>query len=321
MWHHRGSTTVTVFQPAGDTVLIGSWSEHEDFPIHPKGSQPKRTIVAPSPAERPYLIGGHAYMFKTAKKEWQSKQLWSEVVAYRLGVLCDLWVPPCFVAMDEHSGETGVLMEFFYGYAGETITPRVSHGGDLLRRIIKDQKRGRPHGVRHNVTLCRKHGVLNAAEWWGQALVFDALISNVDRHPDNWGTMKVDSDRFEMTPLFDNGTSLGYGLTEERVSSLADPSAVKAYASKGTHHCGWDLKDDTPGQHVELCAKFAFSYPETIAAMRNVIRFDIDAFSAVVDELTHFDVPVPLTAARAAFIKKLVSCRRSELADALKVEL
>jgi len=310
------------FQPVGETVFIGAWRQDDDFPIHPKGSQPKRTLVAPTDVAQPYLIGGHTYMFKTAKKEWQTKQLWSEVIAYRLGMLCGLRVPPCFVAVDDATGETGVLMEFFFGYADEDVTPRVLHGGDLLARVIKDQKRGRPHGVRHNVTICRRYGVSEAAEWWGQALVFDALIANVDRHPDNWGVMvKMGQAQVGMTPLFDNGTSLGYGLTEGRIEALMGEDGVKGYASKGTHHCGWDLSDDGPAQHVDLCANFAFAYPEAIAAMRNVIRFDMEAFSAVLDDLTHFDVPVPLTAARAAFIKALVSCRRSELADALKVVL
>lgn len=311
------------FQRSGQTVFVGAWREDEDFPIHPKGSQPKRTIVAPDSCPYPFLIPGHTYMFKTAKKAWQANQLWSEVVAYRLGCLCGVAVPPSFAAIDDATGEAGVLMEFFYGYADEPVTPRLVHGGDLLERVISDRKRGRPHGVRPNVTLCRRLGIRDAAEWWGRTLVFDALIANVDRHPDNWGIMYAlgEDVEIEMTPLFDNGTSLGYGLTEEALAELNDPAAVERYSSRGNHHCGWNFADDGPSPYVDLCDKFAIAYPEAIAAMRNVIRFDSGALAGILDDLTKFGGPIPFTENRARFVAALVERRRVELSEALRVRL
>lgn len=237
------------YQPAGETVFVGSWLEDEDFAVHPKGSQPKKTLTCPATATQPYLIPGHSYIFKTAKKDWQAQQLWSEVAAYRLGSLVGARVPPCFVAVDEATGQAGVLMEFFFGYPGEAVTPRLIHGGDILTRVLADRRRGRPHGVRTNVTLCRRYGIVDAAQWWGAALVFDSLISNVDRHPDNLGLLSTagHAPQIQMAPLFDNGTSLGYGISDENLDSSID-----RFLSKGLHHCGWDPGDDERAPHVEL---------------------------------------------------------------------
>jgi hypothetical protein len=55
----------------------------------------------------------------TVKKKWQNQQIWSEVIAYRIGTMVGLEVPPCFIAVEEFTGLTGVLMEFFFGFPNE----------------------------------------------------------------------------------------------------------------------------------------------------------------------------------------------------------
>ncbi|QQP90567.1 hypothetical protein IGS68_04795 [Skermanella sp. TT6] len=99
-------------QPPGSPVFVDRWESDEDFAVHPKGSQPKRTLVCPAGETAQYLIPNHSYIFKTTKKSWQAQQVWSEVIAYRIGILAGIDVPPSFIAVDEANGTTGVLMEF-----------------------------------------------------------------------------------------------------------------------------------------------------------------------------------------------------------------
>jgi hypothetical protein len=67
-------------------------------------------LICPADASEQFLIPGHAYLFKSAEG-WRRQQIWSEIVAYRLASLVGLDVPPCFLAVNEHSGQVGALIE------------------------------------------------------------------------------------------------------------------------------------------------------------------------------------------------------------------
>lgn len=231
-------------QTATQVVDITNWAAHEDFPVFPVGSKPKRMLVCPVNASEPFLIPGHSYLFKTALG-WQSQQVWSEVIAYRLGAMLGLPVPPCFIAMDRGTGLAGALVEFFYGYPDEAEPARFVHASDFMTRILVDKKRGRPHSLHTNLQLSRLlcKGA-SAVAWWAEALAFDVLIGNTDRHPDNWGflfrTRAGRTHSVEMSPFFDNGTSLGYEIAENKLTDASSPDRLQKYVDRGTHHCGWD---------------------------------------------------------------------------------
>ncbi|HZH09291.1 MAG TPA: HipA domain-containing protein [Microvirga sp.] len=304
-------------QSPGAPVLVGRWQQDEDFPVFPVGSKPKRMLICPDDATEPYLIKGHAYLFKTAIG-WQAQQIWSEVIAYRLGALIGLPVPPAFIAVDERTGDTGVLVEFFYGYPGETEPARLIHGSDLMTRILADKKRGRPHVVPRNIIICRAFvGQESAVEWWAQALAFDALIGNTDRHPENWGFLirhsKIAPPTFQIAPLFDNGTSLGYELPEAKLEAIIEGNRLNTYIKRGTHHCGWDLRNDRPEHHFDLCTRFLTTYRETSVQIENVIRFDMAQVEAILNECARFEVGVPFTSRRAKFVAALINARRDLL--------
>lgn len=304
-------------QPSGQPILVGSWDTDDDFPVFPTGSKPKRMLFCPADPPLPHLIGGHAYLFKTVTPRWQH-QLWSEVIAYRLGALVGLQVPPCFVAFDERTNQAGALMEFFYGYPGERLPARLIHGADMLARFIKDTKRGRPHSVRGNISLCRLFlPIEQSISWWAAALAFDAVIGNTDRHPDNWGALVHQVPgvpaRYEMAPLFDNGTSLGYELVDSRLANLVQAVPLQAYLSRGTHHCGWSVRDDAPTSHFTLCERLLEQHEVAGAAIESVIRFDRAQITSLVHDLLAIDVGVPFTIERANFIVSLILARQVRL--------
>lgn len=164
-------------------LRIGDWAQDEDSPVFPVGSQPKTLLVCQEDLQSSEVIPGHKYIFKTPGG-WQEHQIWSEVIAYEISLGTRVKVPRSLIAQGS-DGRLGVLMEFFYGHPGADHDTRFVHGSDLLFRTILDKKTGRPHGVRTNAILSGRYGVTNAVTWWGEILVFDALIGNSDRHPDN----------------------------------------------------------------------------------------------------------------------------------------
>lgn len=225
-------------------IDVAEWSVDEDFAIFPVGSKPKRLLRCPEQPPQPFLIPGHSYLFKVAHK-WRAQQVWSEVIAFRIAEIVGLNVPPCFVAVDNQAGEVGVLVEFFYRYPSEAEPARFVPAADLLQRVGTGQRTDRPHNIRANITLCRALRSTNAVEWWARVLSFDALIGNTDRHPENWGFLKrFRGERiavWELAPPFDNGTSMGYQISEEHLAEYANPSRIKSFIAAGRHHCGWDF--------------------------------------------------------------------------------
>ena len=182
-----------------------------------------------------------------------------------------------------------------YGYPGESAVARLIPASDFMTRVLVDKKLGRPHTIRSNLRVCRtliKDEFV--VKWWAEALVFDALIGNTDRHPDNWGflfRLRPDlSYEIELAPIFDNGTSLGYEVMDDKLLAATSPARIQAYIARGTHHCGWD--SDGPAPHFELCKRFLLAHKNTSAIMQSVIRFDQQKVASAVEGCTRFNVGI-----------------------------
>jgi HipA-like C-terminal domain len=297
-------------------ISVGTWARDEDNPVFPVGANPKRLLLCPGRPPSAELIAGHRYLFKTAKG-WKAGQLWSEYLAFELAVPTGVHVPRCFVAVDEITGESGVLVEFFYGYPGDVPGLRFIHGSDITQAVITDKKKGRPHSIQFNVRLCRRLGVNDPEIWWGQVLAFDALVGDTDRHPDNWGLLvrlgREAAPQHAMAPAFDNGTSLAYEIPDDRLPGPKDQKWFDRYAARGTHHAGWSLRKNEATPHFEMCSKFLAEYPAAGAAMRNVILCDESHTGKVLASCTAMVVPNGLSEKRAEFLGKLLATRRREL--------
>lgn len=302
-------------QQSTEIVDVTDWLVDPENPYYPEGKQPKKLLISPAECPSPFLLPRHRYLFKTPAG-WQARQTWSELIAYELSRVADLDVPPCFLAIDHSTGETGVLVEFFYGYADEPPV-RFIPGSDPIHAWQKgdyDRKRGRPHSVRQNLTLARAMGINDPKEWWARTFMFDALIGNSDRHPDNWGILgrPVFGDNFisSMAPLFDNGSSLSYGETDEHLARLSD---LDAYIGRGRHHCGWNASDMKGTRHLELCEMFLQAYKPAGLLDEFMIRFTDDAIADILTWCGEFDCSVPFSELRADFLLSILVRRRDQL--------
>lgn len=191
---------------------VATWAPDAEFAVFPQGARAKEAVVSPDPATEPAIVPGRRYLFKRSKSIYPD-QFWGEVVAYRIGCLMGLSVPPAFAAWNSRTGICAALIEWFYEDGSEAFF----WGGDFLEKIVRpgfDRDRGRQHNMKDNVVMMRlfsKRLDTDWRQWWLDALTFDALIGNTDRHQDNWGLVfELRSGRIRLSPLFDNGTAMGH---------------------------------------------------------------------------------------------------------------
>src|SRR5690606_12050768 len=74
-----------------------------------------------------------------------------------------------------------------------------------------------------------------AMDWFAGYLILDALISNTDRHQENWAVIDDGGERW-LSPSFDHASSLGFQLTDaerdERLTTSDHQRTVAAYANR-----------------------------------------------------------------------------------------
>ena len=249
----------------------------------------------------------------------KAQQVWSEVIAYELGKLAGVEVPPAFLALGPGNGSPGVLIEYFYGHAFDPER-RLIHGIERLqaRGLQTDQRRG---SLSDNVDVCRSDRVAGAGDWWARTLAFDALIGNTDRHSENWGYLEERGPAGRpvhlMAPAFDNGTSLGFIIGEKQLETYAAPNRLAAFIGAGHHHFGWTSGDKPSGQHVDLCARFAEEFPESRPAMHATLQVADSEIVDLLNRCVDFPFPIPFTQARADFVAAQIEARRDAVLVAI----
>jgi hypothetical protein len=266
-----------------------------------------------------FLRANQGYLFKEAAG-WQAQQLWCEVIAYELSLFLGVAVPPAFVATDSSSGQAGALIELFYPYPAVTRTIRLVHAADFMQRNFADGKKGRPHALRENLVICRALGAPDPLRWWAKAILFDTLIGNTDRHSENWGFLierTQDARQLSLAPLYDNGTSLGYGTTDAKLASPWDKARMAAYLAKGNHDIGWSRNEDGPTPHLPLCVRFFTANPELRDIAAAMLAFTDHQVEEIVQWAAGFDVPIMFTLERGQFIVRQIGARRDALKEAL----
>jgi hypothetical protein len=310
-------------QPGFEPVDVARWQPDEEFAVYPEGARDKSLVYSPNPVPYPFLVPNHRYLFKHAFNR-HPDQFWSEILAYRIGSLLDVAVPPAFVAWDSDNGICGALIEWFLGYPA-VPDERYVPGGDIMTSIIPGYER--KHGQQHNFLAIERYLTVLADKqrligdwlsWWCDTLLFDALIGNTDRHQDNWGLLWRPGPTARMAPAFDNGTSLGYEIFSNKMADFSDPARLERYIARGTHHMRWDIADERPAQHVALIQRLLEHYPKQREDInKRLLGFNVEAMWAMIRGMTEFDIPVPLSPERAEFVCHLTEARYKVLIHSL----
>jgi hypothetical protein len=317
-------------QSKNEAIDVASWSRDKEFAEYPEGARDKTLLYCPTTSFCfQFLRSGQRYLFKRSSPRYV-EQFWAEIVAYQLGVQMDIPVPPTFVAYDSNKNQSGALIEWFLKKIDPSNYEDYVPGGDYCQQYIPnfDRKKGKQHNF-ETVThifenLMNEHPTfqVNWKQYWAKTFTFDALIGNTDRHQDNWGIIvNPVTDELRISPIFDNGTSLGHEISANQFDRYADEERLKHYIAKGWHHMKWRQNDGAHLSHSELLKKLANQYPETRQVMLDCLnRVNDETFKRILDSLVAFDVPIRLTTERAAFMLKLLHYRHQRLLIELENE-
>jgi hypothetical protein len=306
------------------TIDIAMWSPDTDYGVFPEGARPKGSAIAPTPAPDPVLVAGKRYLFKRSRKEYPD-QFWAEVVAYRVGCLVGVQVPKTFVAWNSFTGHCGALIEWFYLEGQE----RLVLAGDFLQQMDPsfDRRRGGSHNMLQNElllrTLVHRRTLLgNWRQWWADAIAFDALIGNTDRHQDNWGFIfpqRMPSlNQCWLAPYFDNGTGLGHERFPERVAGWSD-QRLEEYIDKGTHHVRWPQDGVTERRHLAVLERMLKHWPATKASIAHrFLSVTAENLSRAIVGLKYYQLPTPMSEQRLDFTLRLLVRRLEKVQDILR---
>jgi hypothetical protein len=323
-----------IIQPTSQPIDVAYWIRDEEFAQYPEGARDKTLLYCPKQAPSDFLKPDRRYLFKRSSHRYL-EQFWVEILAYRLGAHMDINVPPAFVAYDSKEKQSGALIEWFLYPVGALGVEEYIAGGDYCQQYISnfDRKKGKQHNF-ETVSqifedLVKKYPAFDA-DWktyWAKAFLFDALIGNTDRHQDNWGTIATLAyqgnetpklEKMRISPVFDNGTSMGYEIFPGKFKYYEEKDHLEKYVSKGWHHMKWSIDSAQMG-HIEMLQKFINKYPETRQIMLNCLnKLTVETFKLILNELVSFDVPVRLTAERANFMLKLLQFRHQHLLTELE---
>jgi len=313
-------------EPLRQTCLIdvAEWEQDAEFGIYPQGARAKDAVFVPETPPDAVLVPNKRYMFKRSNKKYPD-QWWGEVVAYRVGCLMGLEVPPAFVSWNSTTGICAALIEWF-SIDGQEVS---TLAGDFLqqRHPDFDREKGTQHNLQHVITLLRSlvQGKVLISDhwhqWWTDALLFDALIGNTDRHQDNWGfifkTKPETGPQARLMPLFDNGTSLGHERFPDRVATWKEADYTR-YIHKGKHHIAWSLDEPRIKGHRELLIRVLEAWPETREmAKARLAAVTEHSLLDVLSDLAHIPAPVALSQPRFDFILKLLKSRTHYLKEVL----
>ncbi len=306
-------------------IDVSDWTPDAEFAIFPQGARAKEAYFAPAAVTDPVLVPNKRYLFKRSKRSYPD-QFWGEIIAYRIGCLLGVPVPPAFYALNAGTQTPAALIEWFY-----TGPELFVLGGDFMKAIRPeyDREKGAMHNledVRVLMTALQNQGKLHPdvrwRQWWVDALLFDALIGNTDRHQDNWGLIGMPAEgqtfKFWMAPCFDNGTSLGHERFSHRVEGWSD-GQVSMYVNRGTHHVKWRLAMEEPpiNGHFLLLAQAIKAWHGTGDIARDRLNFHEDELLNSIADLTNFPGPVPLTNGRLNFVIRLLRTRFKLLKELL----
>ena len=298
-----------------EVLCIDDWPVTEE-PL--AGTREKNTVLDPD---------GTHFVFKEPK-ELRPAQIWSEMVAsYIAGDLLGWPVQTSAIAI--RASRVGTLHRYIYDPSREIMT------FGFAFCVECDPKFDVEKGTRHTVPLIEgiaRNGLGVPSdlyfEFWGRALAFDTLISNVDRHAENWAVIR--SSKYDrMAALYDNGSSLGCGTDAKGLSRWFDaqgkiiPEKVHQFSMNGRHH----LREQTPsrwgGKFNEVNAKFLESNPDQITWFQQCENLDLKRVENFLSDLSGIrELPENylMTRERAQHILCVLQCGRDRVRRLLQQE-
>lgn len=315
-----------------DKPDVNSWRLDPQYDgMYPEGARDKDVYFSPKDSEGEIIKADWRYLFKLPRSiDWCPWQFWVEIIAYRLGCLIGVEVPPAHVGYNRcyHRDDAGAcvpvygaLIEWFYD---GKVDAYVS-GGQIMSVIVEGYDRKK--GEQHNLSSIMEFTQGKIYRYWAGVLTLDTLIANTDRHQDNWGWISCQNKKEEnlnlkSSPAFDNGTALEYSVQEENFDKYQQEMKLKAHLGnpkRAKHHMKWSLEDDSPLNFYEFMARFALKYPETRDIILKHLCFERTEIEEILTPLCSIvvDTKYALTPQRLEFMLDMIFRRKELLEKAL----
>jgi len=306
-------------------IEIDSWLPDDEYDgVFPKGARDKSVYFSPVDCEWEFIKSNHRYLFKQSIRR-HPYQFWVEIIAYRLGQLMDVEVPPAYIAFRNEDKVYGTLIEWFY-----TRDENYEDGGNIMRAHIKpyDSKKGTQHNL-ETILKFTGHSIENKIEHWAKVFAFDTVIGNTDRHHDNWGLVyarphgsKTDKKVLRYSPAFDNGTAMGYEILEKNFYKFDDSQYLHRYLTKkgkARHHMKWRYPEVEPSNFFDFMKRFVEEFPESKDTILKCLDFSHHKIEKKLTGLVPMvsDEKCKLTEKRLKFFVKLITIRANILKEIL----
>lgn len=176
-----------------------------------------------------YFFRGQEFLFKSVESNAGERvgEDWAEKIACELAFL--LGLPHAHYELAEYKGVRGVITQNFISERGEQLML----GNELLEAFITSKDGNNPNiQYINDVSLIMRETIENkpigfsslkdiksASEFFVGYLMFDTLISNQDRHNENWGTIITLKGIKHLAPSYDHGASLARNIGDEKRSN------------------------------------------------------------------------------------------------------
>jgi len=264
---------------------------------------------------------GKIFLYKVPKifenLNFISFEIWTEIIAYHIGVKLGLQIPETFPAKDKDN--YGILVENFLDNYEILYEAK-----DLLRQYEIERA--------HNILLIEKFlkELDDSSSFWNQfkkMLIFDCLIGNNDRHDENWGLcFKFNPEnnfaKARFAPIYDNASCLAKELTEEGVEELLnnEQKFEKYIKNSRPPNLYWDENDPKRYTHYELITKLIEKEPDTKQIIEEFLQVDyISPIYDIIKEIQELDVPPEyrISDNRAKVIIKILEKRKEKLKELL----
>lgn len=224
---------------------------------------------------------GARWLFKIPRSG--TGEHWAEKISSELADL--LGIDHARTELATYQGNCGSVSASFV-----SASQQLTHGNESLARTVKGYD-GKKKFKQTDHTLGNIWRVVESAfesaEQARQAkvrvaenLVLDALVGNTDRHHENWGLLKTESnDRFEevVAPSFDHASALGRELLDSRRASLLARGSVGRYVEKGRGAVYWAGDVSCALSPLELVRRTASVYPDVLQPVLGRVKSLHDA--------------------------------------------
>lgn len=250
------------------------------------------------------ILDGKRYLYKSIKvtrngnDHFRYGEDCSEKIACELAKILE--IPHLHYELATFNGLRGVISEnFISNDGGESLIL----GNSLLEQyntIEPDTEAHQTISQVHEVlekTICKKPlgfdslpNIKTAGEFFVGYLMLDALLSNQDRHNENWGAIQKIDGTYHLALTFDHGASLGKNINDEAKQKRLDAKdhlhTVKNYSSKAR---SWFFLNHTKESRLkvmqalsEMGKLYPVAYEEWVKRLEIM---DETAFENIVDKI------------------------------------